>query len=597
MTPATDRTVAAAGASTFDDCIVDVLLRHSQERPHAIALICLGDGEQESMRLTYGELGRRVRGFAAGLQARGLAGAPLAIALPHGVDYIVATLGCFFAGAIAVPMPPLAPGRSNERFAAIMRELRPAGLLAEPVIDAATPIGDWCPASLLAPTESNARADADAWVKPPLASGAVAFLQYTSGSTAAPKGVIVTHGNLAANRAMIRAAFALEGDWRCVTWLPLHHDMGLVGGILQPLSAGVTVVVLPPLAVVQKPVRWLAAISRYRATVSGGPCFAYEACVERVSRTDRIGLDLSAWRLAFCGAEPVRAEVLERFAEAYAPCGFDASALYPCYGLAEATLLVAGGTAGAGRRDLIVDPTVLRNERRASPADDPGAGIRITACGRTWLDQAIMIADPETGAAVPERHVGEIRITGPNVTAGYWNNREATRASFPTVLREGRPQRELRTGDLGLIDQGELFVLGRLKDVIIVRGTKHHAEDVERAAHEAHAALADGAGVAFAADRDGREELIVCHEVGRSWLATADPTAIAAAISARVLALCGVRPHLVLLLRPGSVPRTSSGKVQRQSCRSAYGREDWPAERMLVRDRRPATARQRLGAD
>ncbi|HEV7786338.1 MAG TPA: AMP-binding protein, partial [Thermoanaerobaculia bacterium] len=390
-----------------------------------------------------------------------------------------------------------------------------------------------------------------------------------AGSTGSPKGVMVRHGNLMHNEEMIRRAFGQDERSVIVGWLPLHHDMGLIGNVLQPLYAGARCILLSPVAFLQRPVRWLRAISRYRATGSGGPNFAYELCVRKVGPEQRADLDLSSWSVAFNGAEPVRAGTLERFAEAFAPCGFRREAFYPCYGLAEATLFVAGGTMGRRPRVARVEPAALeRNEVVAVAPEVPDARWLVSS-GRPWMGQKIVVADPETGAACPPGWVGEIWVAGPSVALGYWRNPEATARDFHASLagREGDGP-FLRTGDLGFLADGELYVTGRLKDLIILRGRNHYPQDLERTAEGSHPDLRPGSSAAFAVEIGGEERLVIALEVERRRRDGFEE--MAEAVRRAVAAEHEVMVWEVVLLRAGSLPKTSSGKVQRSLCRRQY---------------------------
>jgi acyl-CoA synthetase (AMP-forming)/AMP-acid ligase II len=302
----------------------------------------------------------------------------------------------------------------------------------------------------------------------------LAFLQYTSGSTATPKGVMVSHGNLLHNEAIIQQAFAQTSESVIVSWLPLYHDMGLIGNVLQPLYVGAHSVLMSPVAFLQSPFRWLKAISHYRATTSGGPNFAYDLCVRKITEEQKAGLDLSSWQLAFNGAEPIRAETLDRFAKAFASCGFRREAFFPCYGLAEATLFVAGKTqSNAPAVIKHFETAALSNNRVIEATDESQDRLSLVGCGGPGMGQTILIVNPETARVCPPGDVGEIWVSGASVAGGYWNQPEATERTFHASLAESSAGPFLRTGDLGFLQAGELFVTGRLKDLIIIRGRNH----------------------------------------------------------------------------------------------------------------------------
>ncbi len=355
------------------------------------------------------------------------------------------------------------------------------------------------------------------------------------------------------NLGLIREAFGHTPDSCGVIWLPPYHDMGLIGGVLQPLFAGFPVVLMSPVSFLKRPRRWLQAVSRYRATTSGGPNFAYELCLERIGPEEREALDLRSWTVAFDGAEPVRARTLERFAEAFAGCGFRRRALYPCYGLAEATLWVSGRSLGDGGGEAAIG------------APEPG---RTVSCGRSSADQRIVIADPRTGRLVPEGAVGEIWVAGPSVADGYWDQPEETEGTFRARLADTGEGPFLRTGDLGLLVHGELHVTGRLKDLVIIDGVNHHAEDLEWTAERSHPSLGKQAA-AFAIDEDGAERLAIVHELAPR-ARPLDLDGVIETIRRSVATAHAVPVHAVALLRSGGLPRTSSGKVRRSACRELF---------------------------
>ncbi|MEM7354993.1 MAG: amino acid adenylation domain-containing protein, partial [Acidobacteriota bacterium] len=381
--------------------------------------------------------------------------------------------------------------------------------------------------------------------------------------------VEITHGNLLSNEEMIRQAFGQSSDSVVVGWLPVYHDMGLIGNLLQPIYSGGSCVLMSPMAFLRKPLRWLQAISRCRATTSGGPNFAYDLCVDRIDEAALADLDLSSWQVAFSGAEPVRAGTLERFAERFAPCGFRDEAFFPCYGLAEATLLVSGGELGTGSQVRAFDASALEAHRAIPPVDDVhGAGQELVACGHSWLDQEVLVVDPESCRQCLADQVGEIWVSGPAVARGYWRNPEASARDFGARLADA-PQAGpfLRTGDLGFIADGALFVTGRLKDLIILRGRNLYPQDIERTVVTSHPALgADCA--AFSVDLDGEERLIVVAE--RARRAKAEAGEVAEAARRAVAEVHEARIQDFLLLSTGTLPKTSSGKVRRRACRDGY---------------------------
>ncbi|MEQ8849703.1 aminotransferase class I/II-fold pyridoxal phosphate-dependent enzyme [Botrimarina sp.] len=561
------------------------------------------DGESQREHVGYEQLDIRARAIAAYLQDRGLAGQRALLLYPSGQQFIAAFFGCLYAGVVAVPAYPPRRNRNLQRIQSIIADAQPGVVLTtRDVLDRVEPVMadmpdlaalDWkC-------TREIEDAAADAWRDPGVTPDTLAFLQYTSGSTGTPKGVMVSHGNLLHNTKVISDAYRAPHDAAGVTWLPLYHDMGLIGGILQPIYFGRPTTVMTPTHFLQKPLRWLHALSDSGAAISGGPNFAYDLCVERISDEEKRGLDLSQWEIAFNGAEPVRADTIERFSQAFAPCGFRREAFYPCYGLAEATLLVAGGDKWTAPPIRSFDGARLQ-EGVAEESDGPGS-VRLVGAGHSAEDQEIVIADPETFSEQPLGHVGEIWVRGPSVAQGYWRQEEATREIFRAHLTDGRGP-FLRTGDLGCYHSGadgrpELFINGRLKDLIILRGVNYYPQDLEVTVEQAHEDVAPGAGAAFAHGDQGAERLVIVYEVERKR--DIDFEAVCAAIRSELGKVHEVSPRDVVLIKPNSIPKTSSGKVQRHACRAAYaagelalvavGRADGSVEVLRQRRRRDAS--------
>jgi amino acid adenylation domain-containing protein len=407
----------------------------------------------------------------------------------------------------------------------------------------------------------------EAWREPGVGGDALAFLQYTSGSTAAPKGVMLTHSNLLHNEELIRHAFRQSAESVIVGWLPLYHDMGLIGNVLQPLYLGARCVLMSPVSFLQQPLRWLRAVSNYRGTTSGGPNFAYDLCVRKIPEAQRAGLDLSSWSVAFNGAEPIRRETLESFAGAFAPHGFRREAFSPCYGLAEATLIVSGGSQSPAPVVRHVEAKALEAHRvvEAARGEDERA---LVGCGGALPDQRIAVVDWATLKECAPGAVGEIWVSGPSVAQGYWGHPEESERTFAARLADTGEGPFLRTGDLGFMHEGELFVTGRLKDLIIIRGRNHYPQDIELTAEQSHRALRPGCGAAFAVADGGEERLVVVQEVDhRQGL---DAAEVCEAINRAVAEEHEIQAHAVVLVRAGTIPKTSSGKIQRNACREAY---------------------------
>ncbi len=569
----------------------ELLTTRACEEGESPAYTFLADGTVEGQRqeLTFAGLERRARAIAAALLAKGLSGERALLLFPPGIDFVAAFFGCLHAGVVAVPAYPPGSKRKLPRLAAIAADAQPRVVLTtEALRDKLSALTARLPQlastawlatdALLDAAEQGAQP-----AQPAIGPDTVAFLQYTSGSTSTPKGVMVTQGNLLHNEEMIRLAFGHDRRSTVVGWLPLYHDMGLIGNLLQPLYLGTHAVLMSPIAFLQQPRRWLQTISHFRATTSGGPNFAYDLCVARIAPEERSGLDLSSWQVAFNGAEPVRAQTLRRFTDAFSACGFRGRSFYPCYGLAEATLLVSAGDPACEPRIRRVDAASLEQGRvKDAPSGATAEEARtLVSCGRPWQEQRIAIVDPATGAPLPADSIGEIWVAGPSVAAGYWRRDEQTRRDFNTRLPD-ETAAFLRTGDLGFVAEGELYVTGRSKDLIIIRGRNIYPQDVEWGAELAHPALRRGCSAAFVQEAEsdqGGERLVVVQEIDRRRESAAAEAA--AAIRVTVAAEHDIQPESVVIVRAGEVPKTSSGKVQRDLCRRLLLAEDL---KVLARD-------------
>ncbi|MFF3686856.1 fatty acyl-AMP ligase [Streptomyces sp. NPDC002187] len=556
--------------------LVDLLTTHALQQPDRTAYryLVTGDCDGEIQDLSYGRLAGRSRAVAAWLQERGLAGSRAMLLYPPGLEFICGYLGCLSAGVVAVPgVPP--QGRSqNHRAVTRMRRLiadadakvilggreviAALGAMVEhlPELDGIT-----CVATEDIPDDA-----AGSWREPDLTADSVAFLQYTSGSTSAPRGVMVTHGNLLDNQRVITERMGHTPDTIAeydhelfVSWLPVYHDMGLIGPVLNTVHLGVTATLFSPLHFLQQPARWLTALDRYRPHTSGGPNFAYELCLKHATPDLLDGLDLSRWRVAFNGAEPVRAATLRRFTETFGAAGFRREALYPCYGLAEATLMVTGSSVTA--------PPALIEAAETGPHAGAADAAAVSS-GRPGPGTTVVIADPERQEEVPEGEVGEIWVGGASVAKGYWRNALATRETFRATLKD-RQGRFLRTGDLGFLRGGELFVTGRLKDLMVIDGRNHYPQDLELSAEMSHWALRPGCTAAFSVDGgvQGEQPVVVAETAPE---AAGESEKITDLIRSSIGTAHGLSVHDIVLVRPGTIPKTSSGKIQRHASREAY---------------------------
>jgi acyl-CoA synthetase (AMP-forming)/AMP-acid ligase II len=559
--------------------IVDILSARARVVPDSLAYGFLASGEQEEARLSWGDVDRDMRRIAAAISRHVPRGARVLLLFPPGLAFVPAFFGCLAAGAIA--LPAYAPcGRRRDRAIARLRGM----------------IGDAGVSLVVAPESVRARAsvlqaaipelrdipwlssDEAAAMPAPETRGPrspdaadVALLQYTSGSTTTPRGVVVTHGNLLHNLARGARLGGCDAESVGVSWLPINHDMGLIGGVLQPAFSGFPMWLMAPAAFLQRPVRWLQAISRFGGTHSAAPNFAYELCARRATDSDRRSLDLGCWRVAYNAAEPVRTSTLHAFQRAFGDCGFRWEALRPAYGLAESTLLVSSLASEDGPLTLEIDRRHA-GQNRVAPITLGGESMPVVACGEIGPidgNQRIVIVDPERRVRCGPDDIGEIWLAGKSVAAGYWNRAEETAATFGARLRSDDDRESyLRTGDLGFVRAGHLYVTGRIKDVLIVRGQKHYPQDLEQTAEAASPLIRLGCCAAIALESANDDErIVIIAEMDDVDVSGDDAIAAVrrAVVEAHAIALGGV-----VLVHPRTLPRTTSGKLQRYLCRQAY---------------------------
>jgi acyl-CoA synthetase (AMP-forming)/AMP-acid ligase II len=562
-------------AQTQPATLVEVLEQRAAEHPSATAFAFVAEHGEEHRQLTYGELRDRAHLVAASLTKRAARGERAVLLFPPGLEFIVAFFGCLAAGVIAVPL--MLPRRTADRdsSAAIVANCSPTiAMSTSKLLERRPEIRerfagagfDWL---LVEPADD--KQDIPDVTLPRVRPGDVALLQYTSGSTSAPKGVVVAHDNLLANLEMVR--IAMGNRWRStfVGWVPHYHDMGLMMGVMQPLYLGGTSVLMAPPAFMQRPLNWLRTIHEYRAEFACAPNFAYELCASRFRAEQMQGVDLSCWKLALNGAEPVNIDTLERFSRTFAPYGFAPGTMYPGYGLAEATLQVSGGVRGRGWTTRDISRVALLQGDVTEPA---GSGDRQTlvSSGRSVIGGEIAIVDPDQRCRVAPRRVGEIWVNGAHVAHGYWDDVEATDETFHAKLAGSVNQSWLRTGDLGFIDQdGALFITGRIKDLIIIRGMNHYPQDIERTVQASDPALRQDYGAAFSIiDDDGSEKLAVVQEVERTSLTRLNVAHVVARIREAVTRQHEIAPAVIALIRPATLPKTTSGKIQRSLTRKLW---------------------------
>lgn len=560
--------------------LVELLQNRALHQPEQKYTFLL-DGKTETASLTYRELDAIARSHAARLQKLGLTGERALLLFPPGLDYLAAFFGCLYAKVIAVPLYPPKLKRNLAKISAIAKDagatvaIAPARHLEnlEQLCEQAPELKamHWLSAEVLCD-------DGEKWQQPPIHPDEVAYLQYTSGSTSTPKGVMVSHANVLYNIEYIHRGFHHDAESVAVTWLPPFHDMGLIDGLLKPLYLGIPSYFMPPAAFIQNPMCWLEAISHYKATHSGGPNFAYDLCASKISKIlDRQKtLDLSSWRVAYNGAEPINKETLERFTKAFEPCGFHADAFCPAYGMAETTLKIATVRSGTTPTFLAVDAGALENNHIVEVLEGDHDARTLVGCGFPEFGTKVAIVNPETLTQCQPQEVGEIWVAGETVARGYWNRPEETEKTFQAYLSDTSEGPFLRTGDLGFLRDRELFITGRLKDLIIIRGRNLYPQDIERTAERSHPSLRPGAIAAFSVKIAGIEQLVIVQEI-ESRKTPTNSEEIISAIRSSIAIEYEVQAYGVVLIKPGSIPKTTSGKIQR---RAAYA--DFLANKLEV---------------
>lgn len=590
------------------DSLVDLLRYRATHQPNQQGFTFLVDGETETLHLTYAELDTKARAIAAALQSVCTPGDRALLVYQPGLEYISAFFGCLYAGVIAVPIYPPRPNRSLVRLQSVIADshaivaLTTHSILSKlerQLIDAV----EMRALRWLATDSIDVSQSCHACQDMEPGGHDVAFLQYTSGSTATPKGVMITHHNLLHNLELIYQCFEHSSDSQGVIWLPPYHDMGLIGGILQPLYGGFPVALMSPFIFLQSPIRWLQAISRYQATTSGGPNFAYDLCLRKVKPEQLQDLELSSWQVAFNGAEPISAQTLQDFATTFKPCGFRSEAFFPCYGLAEATLIVSGGQTMAQPAIKTVQGAALEQHQVVPiTANDPDART-LVGCGSALQGQQIVIADPETLCQCSAEEVGEIWVAGDSIAQGYWQQTEVSAETFHAYLADTGAGPFLRTGDYGFIADAELFVTGRLKDVIIINGRNHYPQDIEWTVIQSYPGIRPNCVAAFSISVGSEERLVVVAELERNYInrykkngkkpsahpapptlsdfvppttlmVESEPNAIEKDILTQIRRAVtkehDLQIHSLLLLKPGTIPKTSSGKIQRFTCKAKF---------------------------
>ena len=585
--------------------LVDMLVSKADTHKDKIGFTYLLDGDAEEATLTFAELDHQARLIGTELQRLGVKGERVLLLYAPGLDYISAFFGCLYAGAIAVPTYPpdvTRLERSMPRFLSIVSSSEPKiALTTKPILTMAqfllaqNPILydiTWVATDRIAANGvKDSEIHGSGWEKPDISSDTIAFLQFTSGSTAEPKGVMLTHGNLLSNLNVICDAFEVNDlDDQAMFWLPFYHDMGLIGGVIAPIYCGAKNVLISPLDFSQKPMRWLRAISKYKSTISGGPNFAFDLCVRKARQRDLDTIDLSSWKVAFNGAEPVRAGTMERFSKKFEGCGFDRRAFFPCYGLAESTLFVSGifrNEEPLVQKFLIdeLSEGIVESIDEEETCSTSNENIRtLVGCGYPRTEHTVEIIDPDTLERCENNQsgnsrIGEIWVSGPSIATGYWKKPQETEYTFNAHINDDAERSYLRTGDLGFISNGQLFVAGRLKDLIILDGLNHYPQDIEFSIESSHPAIRPGCSAAFSIEVNNREKLIVATEIAKPVKLKAlceqggvelDPKSIRLDIRSAIAKNHDLRVYDIVLLKPGTIPKTSSGKIRRHKCKDRY---------------------------
>jgi acyl-CoA synthetase (AMP-forming)/AMP-acid ligase II len=557
---------------------VEVLQRRAQEDPDRLAHMLLGASEAENESFTYSQLNDSVKEMAAHLQHVAEPGQRALLVYPTGLEFIKAIYACFYAGIIPIPTNPPGVNRSAQRLDAIAKDSRASLVLTTPDYQQAfSATADQFPdfAALKWITRDSLQTTAGlSWQSRPVNPEDIAFIQYTSGSTNIPKGVIISFNNFSYNNHAIHQGRALEYSWDesiALTWTPLFHDMGLLLGVFMAPMNRTPSILMSPIAFMQQPLSWLKAIQKYRVTLSGGPNFAFELCANKIPLEKCEGLDLSSWVLAYNSAEPVRAETQSKFAEKFAPFGFKHEAFTPCYGMAETTLVISNYGGAPKTITCRVRRTDFEQGKLVpTDSEDPKEYVEPVSSGKPLADFKIAIVNPNTKHRCAPDEVGEIWLHGNSVGEGYWNRPEETAHTFGAHIEGTNEGPFLRTGDLGFMHEGDLYVTGRLKDLLIVRGRNYYPQDIEMTVENSHPGLRQGGGAAFAVKEDGVEQLVVAHEVQRSQMDGVDWNEVLKIVRANIAREHGIRAHAIVLIRRSSIPKTSSGKIMRSETRRQY---------------------------
>lgn len=552
--------------------LIAVLTSHASSTPDKIAYTFLDQGTP--ITLTYKALAQKARAVAEQLIQQGInPGDRVLIVLPQSLDYLVAFFGCLYARAIAVPIYPPVRSAHVERTFTIAKDAQAKLMITDTATVAmldeyrTRTTEAWEELNYITLTACSAPLHPTVLTLPQ--PDDIAFLQYTSGSTGQPKGVMVKHVNLMANCEMMKIGMSMNAESRIVSWLPLIHDMGLIGAGLLPIYLGATLYLMSPLKFIKRPIAWLEAISDYQATHSYAPNFAYETCALEISEAAKNQLDLSSWQVALNAAEPIRAQTITHFIEAFKNCGFNPQAFFPAFGLAEATLFVTGGPVMTGAKFEVVDAERLQQDKNICAAKTASTSQTLVACGKAWLAEKITIVDPETLCELSTNQIGEVWIQGPHVCSGYWNKPEISAETFAAVTSNTGLGPCLRTGDLGYLNaQGELFIVGRIKDLIIIRGKNFAPQDIEYTVERCSELIKPNSVIAFSIEQQ-EERLIVVLQI-RTPQSSENRQQLSKLIRKNLLAEHNVLVADIVFVGRGGIPKTTSGKLQRLLCKRHY---------------------------
>ena len=558
---------------------VEILQKRAQETPDRLSHLLLGATEQENQSLTYSQLDAAVRGMAAYLQSVGEPGQRALLVYPTSLEFIIAMYACMYAGIIPIPTNPPGMNRSAQRLQAIATDARASLVLTTPEYQAiflseAAQFPDFARLTWVT-RESIQGGGSHSLQIPAITPASTAFMQYTSGSTNIPKGVIISYRNFSHNMHAMHQTRTLGNEYSddsvILTWTPLYHDMGLLIGVFLTPMDGTPSILMPTIQFMKNPLQWLRNIQKFKATASGGPNFAYELCVKKIPLEKCEGLDLSTWRIAYNSAEPVRAETQARFAEKFRAFGFNPRSQAPCYGMAETTLVISY---------YVNEPqTITFRARRADfeqgklvpcESNDPKEYVENVSSGKPLLDYEIAIVNPKNRKRAAPDEVGEIWIRGDSVGEGYWNRPDDSKHTFEAHIAETHEGPFLRTGDLGFLRDDHLYITGRLKDLLIVHGRNYYPQDLEATVESTHPALRSGGGAAFAIEVNGEERLVVVHETQRREMEGVDWNEVIKQIRTNIAREHGIRAHAVILIRRATIAKTSSGKIMRSEMRRQY---------------------------